>query len=380
MAEIERPIFSEGEILRAQDLNTAIDQSRLREARHARQQHRWGIVQGLNLQAKAGELTIDPGVAIDFRGREILVPLKERISPQAFPFNGMARKDDLFPVFLIAVDEELTADAFVSRCGGATGQSKRDSYEILIQRYREAQEWELPEQALLVTDGPDPIPGQIRLPRVLLGFVKWDVENERFSEELVLDDALYPRRFAGPRGNVWESQDAAVQVFLGPTPKGAQDALTLQVTKAGKPQRLAHFDLDGNLYITGQLRLETSGQTTTPTEPTTPPPTTGDGTRIVSGVATDGMKLPLPTGVTDANLKDYFLHTFVRHIDFPSEFGVSVIECRVDEDRRVRCLIRELFAGTTNVDTGSSTGLGLMAPRASSVEYLVVASPKPSQS
>lgn len=378
MAELERPIFSEGEILRAQDLNTAIDQARLRAARHARHQHRWGIVQGLKLAGDKGELTISPGVAIDFRGREILLPLQERISPQAFPFHGMAKEEDLFPVFLIAVDEELPADSFVGRCGGVTGPRKRDSYEILIQRYREAQEWDAPDEDLLVTDGPAPLPGQSRLPRVLLGFIKWDVENQRFSEEIVLDDANYPRRFAGPRGNAWESHEAQTLVMLGPTPKGAQDALTLQVLKAGKAQRLARFDRDGNLYIAGELRLEKTGQTTTPTEPGQ---TTGDGTRVVSGVASDGTRLPLPAGVTEEDLEHerYLLHIFVRPVGLSSGNGATAIECQVDEDRRVRCLIREL-SGTTDSASGETTGLKLLAPKASSVEYLVIARPKPSQS
>jgi hypothetical protein len=379
VAEIERPIFAEGEILRAQELNTAIDQARLRDARHSRHQHRWGIVQGLNLRAAGGLLTIEPGVAIDFRGREILVPQARDISPQAFPFNGMAKEEDLYPVFLIATDEELTPDAFVGRCGGSTGQSKRDSYELLIQRYREAKDWEMPQEPLLVTEGPDSIPGQSDPPRVLLGFVKWDVVNERFSDNVVLDDILYPRRFAGPRGNVWESQAANVHVSLGPTPTGAQDVLSLHMFKAGKPQRLARVDQDGNLYIVGKLILEKSGQPTTPTDPTPPStPTTGPSVLIKTGVANDGTKLPLPGTLTEdqiGNLGTFHLYTFVRPVATGGPQGSVVIECSVDENRVVHCLVRDVDEVT--LPNTSHKLLVLKEPRASEVEYLVIANPKP---
>lgn len=375
--QLERPIFSEGEILQAEDLNTAIDQARLRDSRHARQQHRWGIVQGLKLEASGGEITIAPGVAIDSRGREILVPAKERISPQAFPFRGLVDKDDLFPVFLIAVDEELTGDSFLGKCGGATSQRKVDSYELLIQRYREAEKWDAPDEKLLVTDGPDTVPGGA-LPRVLLGFVQWNVAEDKFTDAPVLDDVNYPRRFAGPRGNVWESNDANALVTLGPTPKGAQDVLTLQVLKSDKLQRLARFDQDGNLYILGELRLEKSGENTSPTDTTPVPIPTGDSARIVSGVASDGTRLPLPEKVTDEDISKerFLLHIFVRPIGLTSGNGAVVIECRVDESRWVRCLVRE-FSGTTEPVSGETSTLKLLAPRASSVEYLVIAIPKP---
>ena len=379
MAEIERPIFSEGEILRAQDLNTAIDQARLRDARHSRHQHRWGIVQGLNLKSVGGVLTVEPGVAIDFRGREILVPQPRDISPQAFPFNGMAREEDLYPVFLIAIDEELTPDTFVGRCGGATGQSKRDSYEILIQRYREAKDWESPKDPLSITDGPDTIPGQSDPPRVLLGFARWDVENERFSDTVVLDDVLYPRRFAGPRGNVWESQSTNVRVTLGPTPTGAQDVMSLQMMKGDKPQKLARVDQDGNLFIVGKLILETSGQPTTPSDPTPPPtPTTGPSVLIKTGVANDGTKLPLPGTLTEDQLGElgsFHLYTFVRPVATGGPQGSVVIECHVDESRVVHCLVRDVDEATP--PNSQQKFLVLKEPRASEVEYLVIANPKP---
>ena len=70
---IEQPVFVEGQVLSARDLNTISELSRNRDARHARHSHLWGIVRGLELSVDNGVLKIAPGVAIDSSGAELLV-------------------------------------------------------------------------------------------------------------------------------------------------------------------------------------------------------------------------------------------------------------------------------------------------------------------
>ncbi len=49
---IERPVFYEGQILGASDLEAVGDYSRNQQARHNRYLHTWGIAKGLTLDPK----------------------------------------------------------------------------------------------------------------------------------------------------------------------------------------------------------------------------------------------------------------------------------------------------------------------------------------
>ncbi|MCP3143385.1 hypothetical protein [Pyxidicoccus xibeiensis] len=370
---IERPLFSEGEVLQARSLNNAVDLGRSRMARHARQQHRWGIVQGLELELKEGELTLTAGIAVDARGREIIVPRDERVPPETF--GEVRQTGKWFPLFLLGVDEQLAGDAVLGRCGGTSGRRVRDTFELQFQLEREAEDWDVNEEQPLLTDGSDLPTGQGRRARVLVGFIQCG--EEALFEAVKGDlDASHARRFAGPRGKAWETpdtKDPKVQVLLGANAhgQGEKDALAILVGKPEAAVRVARFDQDGNLYIRGELRPETTdvGQT-----PGTGVPVVGE-VKVVSGTASDGVRLPLPPGVREEDVAEdkVTLHTFIRPL--ASVGGVIVIECRVDEERRVRCLAQELTG--KRIATGEVTTLVLNAPRQWSVEYLVLARSNP---
>src|SRR5687768_17330815 len=123
--QIARPVFFEGQILGAIDLQDTVEYSRGREARHERYLHTWGIASGLELSAKPKQIevnnaTIDyqeiwlsPGLAIDGRGREILVPESRRLSEDDFDQLNVAITDPtaLYPVLLIGRDKTAPASA-----------------------------------------------------------------------------------------------------------------------------------------------------------------------------------------------------------------------------------------------------------------------------
>lgn len=367
---IERPVFSEGEILRAQDLNNAIEQGRLRAARHARQQHRWGIVRGLELKwsKDAQELSLSPGVAIDVRGRELVVPNTERVSPDIFTVSGTA--EDWFPLFLLAVDEQFAGDAILGGCGGSSGPRVRESFELQFQRPSEAESWDTYEEQPAVTDGPDYVSGQSRRPRVLVGFVKWDPVEKQFTEAMSDLGSKRARRLAGPLGHAWETPDAKVQVRLGASPYSDKDVLALLAGDDARSQKvLARFDNKGNLRITGDLILERTGQAQTDTTPT-PTPTTTEDVKVISGVASDGVRLPLPPGVEEAHVTEekVALHIFTRPV--ASATPMIVTECGVDAERRVRCLTRVLIGSGASGE--QLTSLKLDPPQSWSVEYLLL--------
>jgi hypothetical protein len=77
---IERPVFFDSQILGAADLTGGIEYHRGQTARHNRYLHLWGIADGLEAEAKPAsdggdyvEIWIDPGMAIDTSGREIVL-------------------------------------------------------------------------------------------------------------------------------------------------------------------------------------------------------------------------------------------------------------------------------------------------------------------
>src|ERR1043165_8582380 len=116
--QIQRPVFYEGQILGALDLEATVEYSRGQEARHERFLHTWGIADGLVLSRKPKQLelstgTVDyvevllsPGMAIDGRGREIVVAEEQRLSESDFDQLNVAinDKEALYPVLLIGRD------------------------------------------------------------------------------------------------------------------------------------------------------------------------------------------------------------------------------------------------------------------------------------
>jgi hypothetical protein len=123
---IERPVFFEGQILGALDLDATVGYSRDQVARHERYLHTWGIAEGLKLSPKPKQLEISgatydyqeiwlsAGLAIDGRGREIVVPEDFRLSESDFDQLNVAINDPtaLYPVLLRGIDTTSAASAF----------------------------------------------------------------------------------------------------------------------------------------------------------------------------------------------------------------------------------------------------------------------------
>ena len=75
--QIDRPRFFEGQYLDARDLTTAVEYTRIRDARHLLGAHTWGILIGLALKPLTTGAQISwflqPGYAFDGFGRPIVV-------------------------------------------------------------------------------------------------------------------------------------------------------------------------------------------------------------------------------------------------------------------------------------------------------------------
>ena len=59
------------------------------------------------------------------------------------------------------------------------------------------------------------------------------------------------------------------------------------------------------------------------------------GLHFVSGVAFDGVKLPLPAGMTETDVASYDLHVTLTPLYDASVH--RILDCSIDEDRRLRC-------------------------------------------
>lgn len=73
--DLQRPVFFDGQLLTADDLNTAQTVGREMRWLHNRSLHDWGIVTGLAVSGAKGarSVTVAPGLAIDSYGREIIL-------------------------------------------------------------------------------------------------------------------------------------------------------------------------------------------------------------------------------------------------------------------------------------------------------------------
>ena len=184
----ERPVFSEGQVLAAADLTTAVDYGRGQAARHDRYLHDWGIAEGLELTAtpdssgKYVDVTLGPGVAVDGTGREIVVPTSVPLdTAEFFNVNGASPQAGTnYPVLLCATDTDSPAGSATIGASGSGRQPTRTQEGFVLTFGALGDDLTLDEQqAPDVTDGPGPSSG--RPWQILVGFVQWDPSAQKFT-------------------------------------------------------------------------------------------------------------------------------------------------------------------------------------------------------
>lgn len=79
----KRPHFFNGKLLTAGDLNREQEYHREKSKLHNRSLHGFGIVSGLTVTLKEGLIVVDPGLALDCEGNELVVNTIQSISPAA---------------------------------------------------------------------------------------------------------------------------------------------------------------------------------------------------------------------------------------------------------------------------------------------------------
>jgi hypothetical protein len=350
---IVRPSFFEGQILAAADLAGELDYARGQLARHERVVHRWGIADGLTLvgadqQTPLGDkyvtVTVGAGLAIDGTGRELVVPDAEPLSEQLFQQLNVAagQTSAWYPVLLVGHDEAGSPGGSASfRC--ATPQPTRvvEGYELTFGRPGE--EFDLDQQvAPTVSAGPGGGPDDLTPWRVLLGFVQWSAPLGKFTA--VADAANgVGRRYVGLRADEVEAQGGKLELRSRPASVGDAPLVVIDAASGGGGE-LAFGRQDGRGGVKKVFTVNAKGDVSAAGK------IAGlamAGVYVESGIATEGMILPLPSAVTEEAVTagDVVLHIQVTpHLPGPPAPSGNVIpvqlQCEVDGDRRVLSSMR----------------------------------------
>lgn len=350
---IARPVFTENQILSAADVNAIVSHARGSRARHDRYLHSWGIANGLELVGTprtdtAGpyvEVTVSPGLAIDGSGREIFVTESVRVSEDVFDqLNITDSANDptqhFYPVFIVGRDEQGGAAARrTSVCLENPSTRVSESYFITFGSLGSAAD--LDKQ---VVPDPDAPVGSGQAPwRILLGFVSWN--GTRFVS-VRPDDGGFTRRYVGVRaGEVIGLGDSLVLRSAARTVSD-KAALVVDNTDGGQMRFGLHDSLGtvvpvftvnskGDVIAEGKILGAIAG-----------------GVQVESGVITDGLEVPLPAGITqaqvdsgEATLQVQVQPRFQQPASLPplaaatDHWMMQPLDCRVD-GRRVVCLVR----------------------------------------
>lgn len=359
---VERPVFSEGQVLGAADLNLAVEHGRGVAARHERYLHTWGIAWGLELTSKEKEVevsgtpvkyqevTLAPGVAIDGRGREIVVPEKRRLSEDDFDQLNVTVQDAsaLYPVYLRGLDEAGPAPAFsTGDCASTLPTRTVEGYDISFGGPELSTDLDNQGESE-VSDGPGGDSGEEDAWLVLLGFVKWDKTISKFTAVETTSLGVGPR-YAGVLADVVAARNGKLLLRTRASNQSDKPALVIDEEEGGS---LKFGLLNASGVVTPVLTVTASGDVTA----------TGKiqgafdpgSVYVQTGVASDGMIVPLPSGVEADKVGPgkAALHVQVTPrlagATPPSNTGVwgaFPLECSVDADRRVRCLVRWINFG-----------------------------------
>ncbi|HEV7669575.1 MAG TPA: hypothetical protein VGS22_13710 [Thermoanaerobaculia bacterium] len=369
---IVRPVFFEGQILAAGDLEAAVEHARGEAARDRRSLHTPGIATGLALTGKdrttaSGEkfqeITLSAGIAVDRTGRQIVLAIDTRLEEQLFIDQGVQVKKDteaLYPVFLLGRDVQAPIEP-TAACGTTGPTRVTESAEIEFGRpgsELEINNGEASEPADGVSDPSAP---------VLVGFVQWDGRLQKFKRAVLVSGGIGPG-FAGALADEVVARNGALSLRSrrgvdkpalaidesddGTLLFGPQDSL-------GRVVPAFKVDAKGNVTARGKIVSSAAPGTV----------------QVESGVITDGLVLPLPPGVKpeDVTAGKVVLHVHLTALPpGPTPLGkvpdakfAVPLYCDLDsESRRVRCLnrwVRLTASGVTPSDLPGACNYTVLA-------------------
>jgi hypothetical protein len=355
---VARPTFYEGEVLPAADLVATVDYARNQVARHDRFLHSWGIASGLRFRSdKAATASGTPyvnvsllaGVAKDGTGREIVVPDDVQLNPNDFQseVSPLADPAAWYPVFLTGLDRAaLGSSGLTGTCGGSGPTRVEETYSIV---YRgPGSESAVADQPLpAIADAPDD--GITSSWLILLGFVQWDSNINQFHAVKTEygPDEVQPT-YVGVNAAQVVSQSGSLLLATHPAgSKGDNPVMAMQIQEAAKDGKLVFGKLNPDGNVIPVLTVAANGDLTA-TGKLSGAVTPGS-VQVQSGMAFDGVVLPLPLGIDAKDVTDgkiaLHIHASLRMDNLqPPNVAADYIpfryECRVDTDtRQVHCQV-----------------------------------------
>jgi hypothetical protein len=365
--QVVRPIFSENQILSAADVNGIVTHARGARERHNRFLHSWGIAFGLELttqdrqdtSGKFVEVSVQPGIAIDGTGREIVVTEAFRLSEDLFDQLNVAENitdpdnPPKYPVFILGRDQRQQPSAMSrSACFRNEPSRTAEGYEITFGRVGDAAQ--LDEQPLpeLGQDGTSSIGAW----KILLGFVQWN--GTHFTAENDEADGI-ARRYVGVNAEDVTSPSGRLTLRSSDRHQSDRAALVIDNTNDGEMR----FGLqDDNGTIVPVFTVNAKGDVTAEGKIMG---AIAGGVQIESGVISDGLLVPLPAGITQDLIDSGQASIHVQltpRVEIPTFLppaGGNIwvmhpLECFAD-DRQVNCKVlwQEIIPGTNGVPLGS---------------------------
>ncbi|HWX36627.1 MAG TPA: hypothetical protein VNZ53_55590 [Steroidobacteraceae bacterium] len=156
---IARVNYFDRQFLRTQDFVDEQSYQIAMRRRHNIAHHRWGIVNGLQLVSEEQNLFVQPGMAIDVFGRELILEDRQLLPPTAFQDKGSEILNAWLAYGTVSSDQ---APKGYAGCGNGTGMSY----------YR------VQEQPQLRLEPPDPAFPDPRDPKgVLAGDISFDASR-----------------------------------------------------------------------------------------------------------------------------------------------------------------------------------------------------------
>ena len=239
---IARVHYFEGQFLRTQDF---VDEQAYHVAmrrRHNIAHHTWGIVSGLEIVLEEGNFFLQPGMAVDGYGRELIVADKKAISSSAFGdssssvFSDKGSNElDVWLTYGLTTSDEATAG--FAGCGNGNKNSasfyrSQETVQILLSKpngtdRRAPKEVSAPDRNFSPSRTPPDNP-EISWP-VFLGQIISDPANQQQPLAVKLDD----RPYVGLVGEEITSPSGGMRVEVG---KIETDPVTGAPVTDGKPR------------------------------------------------------------------------------------------------------------------------------------------------
>ena len=191
---------------------------------------------------------------------------------------------------------------------------------------------------------------------VLIGFVQWNQNLGQFANARAYNDSGVSRRLVGVQAARVEALDGALT--LQTSSNVATRLLVVMKEAIGNVSGSMTFGADdGHGGVTNLLQVDDKGNLsvsgTFQSGSSLPP----GAVSVQSGLATDGVILPLPANVseTDVTAGTILLHIQVVPVvpnvslstQSPAPFAAVPQTCYVDHNRRVHCVIRTLSFNVT---------------------------------